>query len=137
MIRPLPTPEQLLQAQAGTLVAQFGLTVTEVSEGRVLGQMEVLPWMLAPNGFLHAASVIALADSCAGYATMAHLPEGARSFTTLELKCNLLGTARQGVICCVAVAEHLGRTTQVWSATVLNAEGKKLALFRCTQLILA
>ena len=133
---PLLTPAQLMQRQAGTLPAQFGLNITEVSTGRVHGQMQVQPWMLAPNGYLHAASVIALADSCAGYATIAHLPDGANSFTTIELKANMLGTAREGLVRCEAVAEHLGRTTQVWSATVLNAEGKKVALFRCTQLVL-
>jgi hypothetical protein len=36
--------------------------------------------MHAPNGYLHAASVILLADTCAGYATIAHLPEGAKNF---------------------------------------------------------
>jgi 1,4-dihydroxy-2-naphthoyl-CoA hydrolase len=130
------TPAQLMERQAGTLPAHFGLVITEVAPGRVVGQMDVLPWMLAPNGFLHAASVIALADSCAGYATMAHLPDGAKSFTTLELKSNFMGTARQGLLRCEAVAEHLGRSTQVWSATVLGPEGKKIALFRCTQMIL-
>ncbi len=95
--------------------------------------------MLAPNGFLHAASVVALADSCAGYACRAHLPEGAKGFTTIELKSNFLGTARSGAIRCVAEAEHLGRTTQVWSAVVYGPTelgGKKMALFRCTQMVL-
>ena len=99
-------------------------------------QMELQPWMMAPNGFLHAASVIVLADSCAGYATIAHLPEGAKGFTTIELKSNFLGTAKVGLIRAEAVAEHLGRTTQVWAATVFNPEGRKMALFRCTQMVL-
>ena len=99
-------------------------------------QMELQPWMMAPNGFLHAASVIVLADSCAGYATIAHLPEGAKGFTTIELKSNFLGTAKTGLLRTECVAEHLGRTTHVWSATVFGPEGRKMALFRCTQMIL-
>ena len=75
--------------------------------------------------------------TCAGYATIAHLPEGAKNFTTIELKSNFLGTAKEGVMRCEAVGEHLGRTTQVWAATVFNAQGRKMALFRCTQMILA
>jgi uncharacterized protein (TIGR00369 family) len=66
---------------------------------------------LAPNGYLHAASVIALADTSAGYSCVASPPEGAKGFTTIELKANFIGTAREGVISCVATAEHLGRTT--------------------------
>jgi uncharacterized protein (TIGR00369 family) len=113
------------------------LRVTRVAEGCLDGELELQDWMLAPNGFLHAASVILLADTCAGYATIAHLPDGAKNFTTIELKSNFLGTAKDGVIRCEAVADHLGRTTQVWAATVFNPQGKKMALFRCTQMILA
>jgi uncharacterized protein (TIGR00369 family) len=97
----------------------------------------VKPHLLAPNGFLHAGSVVTLADTACGCACIASLPEGAASFTTIELKSNHLGTARDGVIECVASAVHLGRTTQVWDAVVTEqGSGKTIALFRCTQMIL-
>ncbi|MEZ4579875.1 MAG: hypothetical protein R2861_17000 [Desulfobacterales bacterium] len=55
------------------------------------------PNLLAPEqGFLHAASIVALADSTCGYATMNNLPEGATGFTTIELKTNFLGTLLEG-----------------------------------------
>lgn len=136
MLRPDIQPEQFHQRQTGTLPDRYGLRVTEIAEGRMQMQMELQPWMMAPNGFLHAASVIVLADSCAGYATVAHLPEGAKGFTTIELKSNFLGTAKTGVLRTECIAEHLGRTTHVWSATVFSPEGRKMALFRCTQMIL-
>jgi uncharacterized protein (TIGR00369 family) len=97
----------------------------------------VRPQFFAPNGFLHAASVIALADTGAGYATIAHLPDGAHNFTTIELKTNFLGTATEGRLRAAVRAAHLGKTTQVWDATVVHVEsGRKIALFRCTQMIL-
>ncbi|HEY9066526.1 MAG TPA: PaaI family thioesterase [Burkholderiaceae bacterium] len=136
MLRENVLPEHFHARQVGTLPDRYGLRVTEIAEGRMQMQMELQPWMMAPNGFLHAASVIVLADSCAGYATVAHLPEGAKGFTTIELKSNFLGTAKSGVLRTECVAEHLGRTTHVWSATVFNPEGRKMALFRCTQMIL-
>jgi 1,4-dihydroxy-2-naphthoyl-CoA hydrolase len=93
--------------------------------------------LLAPNGFLHAASVIALADTSAGYGCVATLPTGASGFTTIELKSNFLGTAREGAIACRATPVHLGRTTQVWDARVTVEGGDKvIALFRCTQMVL-
>ena len=136
MLRADIQPEYFHQRQVGTLPDRYGLRVTEIAEGRMQMQMELQPWMMAPNGFLHAASVIVLADSCAGYATIAHLPEGAKGFTTIELKSNFLGTAKTGLLRTECVAEHLGRTTHVWSATVFGPEGRKMALFRCTQMIL-
>jgi uncharacterized protein (TIGR00369 family) len=93
---------------------------------------------MAPNGFLHAASVIALVDSACGYACIASLPEGASGFTTIELKANYLGTAREGqTVACTAHLLHGGRTTQVWDAEAVNrTAGKTMALFRCTQMVL-
>jgi 1,4-dihydroxy-2-naphthoyl-CoA hydrolase len=137
MLRSGIGPDHFHARQPGTLPGLYGLRVTEIAEGRLFGEVELQPWMSAPNGYLHAASVILLADTCAGYATIAHLPEGARNFTTVELKSNFLGTAKEGVIRTECVADHLGRTTQVWSASVLGPSGKKIALFRCTQMILS
>jgi uncharacterized protein (TIGR00369 family) len=136
MLRSGLTIEQFHERQRGTLPERYGFTLTELSEGRVAAQFEVQPWMWAPNSFLHAASLIALADTCAGYGCIAHLPEAAQGFTTIELKSNFLGTAKEGVLTCVATADHLGKTTQVWSATVTTPNRKTMALFRCTQMVL-
>ena len=122
--------------QAGTLPELIGFQATEIAEGRLGAELTVRPQLLAPNGFLHAATVIGLADTACGLACLAHLPADARSFTTIELKSNFLGTATEGTIRTVAQAVHLGRTTQVWDATVHGPEGKTIALFRCTQMVL-
>lgn len=115
----------------------MGLEFIQLDDEGVIARMPVRSELLAPNGFLHAASVIALADTVAGYGTMASLPEGAESFTTIELKSNFFSTLREGTALCRGTAVHRGRTTQVWDAEVTNEEnGRKMALFRCTQMIL-
>ena len=115
----------------------IGLEVLESEEGRLATRLELRDELLAPNGYLHAATVVALADTSCGYGTFVGLPEGAEGFTTVELKTNFLGSRRSGAIRCEARLAHGGRTTQVWDATVVDADGgSPLALFRCTQLIL-
>ena len=115
----------------------MGVEVLAVETGILRARMEIKPHHLAPNGYLHAASVVMLADTCCGYGCIAHLPPGAENFTTIELKSNFLGTARDGTIVCVATPAHLGRATQVWDAIITTrASGRRIALFRCTQLIL-
>ncbi len=122
---------------AGRLPGWFGLKVVRIDERELAMQLLIEPQMLAPNGFLHAASVIALADTACGFATIAHLPDGAENFTTIELKCNFLGTATEGTLEAVARGVHLGRTTQVWDAEVRELGARRtLALFRCTQMVL-
>ena len=121
----------------GRLPGYVGVEIVTVSREAVESRMVVRPEVMAPNGFLHAASVIALADTSCGYGCVATLPEGAKGFTTLELKANFLGTAREGAIACRATPVHLGRSTQVWDAVVTNeASGARIALFRCTQMVL-
>jgi len=109
----------------------------ERNPGRAVSRMEVQPEHLAPNGYLQATVLVGLADmTCAG-GTLSNLPEGATSFTTSELKINLLRTVLDGGVRCEAVLQHRGRRTQVWDALCLSEDsGKQLALFRCTQLIL-
>jgi 1,4-dihydroxy-2-naphthoyl-CoA hydrolase len=122
---------------AGCLPGHLGIQITKMDGTDVEARLDIGPHHLAPNGYLHAGTVVTLADTAAGYACVANLPEGASNFTTVELKSNHLGTARDGAIAAKASAVHMGRTTQVWDVVVSNeATGKTIALFRCTQMIL-
>ena len=129
--------DDLNKIGVGKLPGHLGIVITHVSGSEVRAELAVNEWHMAPNGFLHAGTVVTLADTCAGYGCIASLPPGATGFTTIELKSNHLGTAREGTIVGSAKPVHLGRTTQVWDATVTHGgSGKILALFRCTQMIL-
>jgi 1,4-dihydroxy-2-naphthoyl-CoA hydrolase len=121
----------------GYLPGLLGIEILKVQPGLVESRLAVRREVMAPNNFLHAATVVALADTSCGYGCVANLPQGASGFTTIELKSNFLGTAREGAIVCRATPVHLGRTTQVWDAEVtLEGGERKIALFRCTQMVL-
>jgi 1,4-dihydroxy-2-naphthoyl-CoA hydrolase len=135
--RPELTAEVFNRRSAGHLPGLAGVEMLVVSAGEVQSRMAVRREVMAPNGFLHAASVIALADTSCGYGCLAHLPQEASGFTTVELKANFVGTARDGAIRCRAWPVHLGRTTQVWDAEVaVEGTEMRIALFRCTQMVL-
>ena len=128
---------EFAERQKGFLPDLLGLEWDRVSRGEARGRFRVKRHHIAPNGFLHAASVIALVDSACGYGCLTSLPEGATGFTTIEIKSNFLGTAREGSVTCSARLVHGGRTTQVWDAEAVHEDtGKTIALFRCTQLLL-
>lgn len=132
-----PTPDEFNRRSVGTLPGHLGIVVREVAPKALVAEMPVQPHLMAPNGFLHAGSIVTLADTCCGFGCISQLPEGANGFTTIELKSNHLGTARDGVIDCTATPVHLGRTTQVWDAVVTHRDsGRTLAMFRCTQMVL-
>ena len=136
-LRPEIDIADLERRSRSTFPGFVGLETVGVEENRIVMRLALKPVHQAPNGYLHGAVVVALADTACGYATLAHLPQGASGFTTIELKTNFLATAREGALVCEAKPMHLGRTTQVWDAVVVNeATGQRLAAFRCTQVIL-
>ena len=131
------TVERLNALSEGHFPGLLGFTVVEVRDDGLTARLPVRPDLLAPNGYLHAAVVVCLADTACGYGCRGTLPEGASGFTTIELKSNFLRTVREGALSCEARLVHGGRTTQVWDATVTAEEtGRTLALFRCTQAVL-
>ena len=129
--------EKLNERTTGTLAGLIGVEIVEAEEGHLKSRLDLRDELMAANGYLHAATIVALADTSCGYGTFVSLPEDAESFTTIELKSNFLGTKQAGSIECVARMAHGGRNTQVWDAVVSDADsGKTIALFRCTQMIL-
>ena len=131
------TVEEFNQRGAGKLPGHLGIVVTLATPQRMCADFQVRPELMAPNGYLHAGSLITLADTMCGYGCLLNLPEGAGGFTTVELKSNHLGTTLDGTVAAVATPLHLGRTTQVWDAVVTHVQsGRTLALFRCTQMVL-
>ncbi len=127
----------LRKAGAGKLPGHLGLELEELSSGGARMRCRIQSFHLAPNGFLHAGSIIALADTAAGYGCIGSLPDGGTGFTTIELKANFLGTLLEGSMIAEARMVHGGRTTQVWDVEVKDEDNNRsLAHFRCTQLIL-
>ena len=128
--------QAFIEAGHGRLPGLLGVEIDEVEGGHVRMHLRLRPELLAPNGYLHAGTVVALADSACGYGCIASLPEGATGFTTIELKTNFLATVLEGTLRVESRRIHGGRTTQIWDATVSRDDGRTLALFRCTQLLL-
>lgn len=133
----MKTSEEFNASTQGKFPEHLGIVIKEINGAELIAEFDVQEHHMAPNGFLHAGAVVSLADTACGSGCMANLPSGARGFTTIELKSNHIGTAREGKVLCFAKAFHLGKSTQVWDAEVKHEEsGKVIAMFRCTQMIL-
>jgi 1,4-dihydroxy-2-naphthoyl-CoA hydrolase len=130
------TLAELNEIGARHLPGLIGVVVDEVGSEVVRAHLDVAEKHWAPNGYLHAATIVALADTACGYGCILNLPDGATGFTTIELKTNFVRTVKNGTIACEARRVHGGRTTQLWDATVTDPESRTMALFRCTQLLL-
>jgi len=131
------TLAQLQEMGSSGFPGLLGIDFREAGDGYVRAQLELEERHMAPNGYLHAGAVVGFADSACGYGCILNLPDGALGFTTVELKTNFLRTAQPGAtIEAEAKLVHGGRTTQLWDATVSDPDGRAMALFRATQLML-
>ena len=132
-----PLIESLEQRGETRLPGILDLEIVDISKGSATLRCVITEKHLALNGYLHAGSVVALADTTAGYGCVGNLPEGGTGFTTIELKSNHVGTLLEGAMVANGTLAHGGRTTQVWDVTVTAEDtGKAIAFYRCTQLIL-
>jgi len=131
------SPEYFNALGRDHLPGHLGISILRVAPGEVDAELVIAQQHMAPNNYLHAGTIVSLADTAAGYGCVANLPPKAASFTTIELKSNFIGTARSGTIACFARMLHGGRSTQVWDVTVNSREtGTSIAIFRCTQMII-
>ncbi len=127
----------LNQANLDKLPGHLGLVITKVEDGLVEGRFDVRPDLVAHTGYLLAGAVLSIADILCAYGVSTSWPDGANGFTTAEVKCNFIGTLREGGVTATARLLHGGRTTQVWDAEVRNeSSGQLMAAFRCTQILL-
>jgi uncharacterized protein (TIGR00369 family) len=119
----------------GIFPGLLGIKITYVEEGKLIADMPIKREIFASKDFLHAGSIVSFADTIAGDATMVHLPEGGKSFTTQEFKSNFIKAVREDKMQAECTPEHFGRITQVWHVTVIDQQtGEKITIFSCTQL---
>ena len=131
------TVEELNRLGEGYFPGHLGIVFIAASKGEIRSELSVRPQLMAPNGYLHAGSIVTMADTTAGYGCRLWLSPDAQGFTTIELKSNHIGTARSGTIECIATPAHIGRTTHVWDAVITHRDtARRIALFRCTQMVL-
>jgi len=131
------TPEFVNNGDHDNLPGYLGIVAVEIGKEYAILEMPLRPSHLNILRSVHGGSIVSLADTTAGYATYANLPEKAEGFTTLELKCNFIRGVGKGTLQCRTDCIHKGNKTQVWDATVIEkSTGKKIAEFRCTQFIL-
>jgi uncharacterized protein (TIGR00369 family) len=114
----------------------LGMALTEVEPGRVVFTVEPSEYHYNPLGVVHGGLAATLLDSAMGCAVQTLAPAGA-SYTTLELKVNLLRALRagMGVVSGEGTVLHFGRQTALAEARLIGADGKLYAHATSTCLI--
>ena len=114
----------------------MGMKITHVSRDKVTAELFVHDQLENRMGVLHGGAVMAFADNLGGTATIANLPDGART-ATIESKTNFFAPIPIGD---TAHAEctplHKGRSTMVWQTRITRNDGKLCAIVTQTQIVI-
>ena len=113
----------------------LGITVTELTPGRLVAQFDARAELITPLGSMHGGCLSALVDHCLGVIMYPVMPPGYWAATT-EFKLNLLAPVTGGL--CVATAEirAMSRRLAVVGISVENEE-RLVALAQGTCTIVA
>lgn len=110
------------------IAALIGMSLHEISEGRVVFSLQPEEYHYNPLGSVHGGVAATLLDSAMGCAVQSVLLEG-QWYTTLEIKVNYLRALKDdtGIIYCEGKIIHLGGRTAMAEARIIDAARKLYA----------
>jgi len=123
-----------------TLMNRLGMRVVEAGPERVVVELPVLPGMFTPQHYVHAGTMIALADTAATWAAIAsyrgdlgpdQLP------VAVAISSQLVANVSEGVLVAEATVPHPGRTLLAANTRVADGTGKLLAIVNSTHFVRA
>jgi 1,4-dihydroxy-2-naphthoyl-CoA hydrolase len=125
--------EQLNAVGLETMVSSLGIEIVQVGEDFLRGTMPVDARTRQPFGLLHGGASVALAETLGSLAAWLCLDDPANQLAVgLEINANHVRGIRSGVVTGTARAEHLGRSTQVWSIRIEDEAGRLVCISRLT-----
>ena len=126
------------EVPAPPIAHTLGFTLSEVSEGRAVFQLDPGEFHYNPIGSVHGGVFATLLDSACGCAVHTTLPAGV-AYTSLDLTVKFLGAMRTttGLVSAIGTVKHRGRRTALAEAELVDSNGKLLATAQSTCLILA
>ena len=114
------------------LMTTIGATLERVEPGKVDIRLPFRNDLTQQNGFLHAGTIAAVADSACGYAALSLMPADA-DVLSIEFKVNMLAPAKGDAIVARGVVIRAGRTIMVCRADVVSITGRDEKLVAAMQ----
>lgn len=132
--QPLST-EEIDKITEKTLVRHLGIRVIEVGDDYLKATMPVDPRTHQPMGILHGGASVALAETIGSIGAQMCAEPG-HFVVGLEINANHIRGVRDGIVTGVATPIHVGRSTQVWSIRIADAQDRTVCVSRLTMSVL-
>ncbi|AKF11006.1 PaaI family thioesterase [Sandaracinus amylolyticus] len=114
----------------------MGLRFVRASRDEVIAELEIGEVHRQPYGLVHGGVYAGIVEAVTSVGAALDARAHGRGAVGLENHTTFLRAARDGVLRVVARPLVRGRRTQVWEATVRDAEGRELASGRVRLLVI-
>jgi len=114
------------------LPATLGIEILELTDDRVVATMPVDARTHQPFGILHGGASVALAETVASLGATGRIDRKAFVAVGQEINANHLRPKSEGTVTATATPVHVGRSSQVWSISIVDEAGRLICISRCT-----
>ncbi len=114
------------------LPSTLGIEILELTDERVVATMPVDAHTRQPFGILHGGASVALAETVASLGATGRIDRSAFMAVGQEINANHLRAKADGIVTATATPVHVGRSSQVWSISIADEQGRLICVSRCT-----
>lgn len=127
--------ETLNKGSENCMVSHCGIKLTKIDDKSLEGIMPVDTRTKQPFGILHGGANCVLAETLGSIAANLTCNPETHHAVGLSITTNHIKAVRNGYVKGVAIANHLGRTTQVWEIKTFNESNQLTSLTSLTMAI--
>ena len=125
------TRELSFQSDA-TIHHTLGIRELEMTDDRVVLEMDVTPTVHQPFGLLHGGASAVLAESAASIGAFMNCDPATQYAVGIELNISHLRAKRSGTVRAEATPLRKGASVHVWDVRIEGEDAKLIAVARCT-----
>ena len=127
------TIDEINAMGGGSMIAQLGIEVTELTDTSLKGRMPVDSRTTQPAGVLHGGASVALAETLASWAGYLAVDRTKFHVVGQEINANHIRPVAAGAwVFAEVTPAAIGRRSHVWEVRITNEDGKLVCISRCT-----
>lgn len=119
-------------AYPNTLLETLGIRQKEATPDLVVLEMDVDEKVHQPMGLLHGGASAVMAETAASLGAWLNCVQDREYTVGVDLNITHLRAKRSGMVTATATPIKKGRSIHVWGVSIVDEDGKDIAVARCT-----
>lgn len=114
------------------LLEHLAIRTISCTKEKAILTMAVTDHHKQPFGLLHGGINAVLIETACSLGANEHLEKATNYAAGIDIQVNHLKSVHKGLVTVIATPNRIGRSLQVWEATIFNEANEPTAVGRCT-----